>query len=512
MQKNAFLGTQTSKTLLATNLILLVVYFYIICFWFTVESYLAFGLLMLGQVYFFWQGITYLHTVYNTKITLKRLPSQFQPTVDIFVTVCGEPVTLVRQTILAAKKIRYPHKNIFILNDGLVARKDNWQEIEKLALQTGVTCFTRTVPGGAKAGNINFALRHTTSPFFLILDADHVPKSTILSYLLAPFIDERVGFVQSPQYYKNFAVNRLTRSAWEQQQLFFGTISCGKHRLNATTLSGTNMVIRRSAIEAVGGMREDNIAEDFLTGMMMHAAGWRSYYVPIILAEGLSPEDFLTYYKQQLRWAKGSLELLFKFNPFFNAGLSWSQRISYVSSATYYLQGLVIVANALLPILFLFTGLAPFTTDTLVLVAVFLPFIFVTVFNLQFSSNYTYTYRALALSLASFWIHLVALYETVVGRERGFDVSSKTQIAGNFPLLVLPHLLYFALYVSGIAYALFTEGATPSVVTNVTWATFYVIIFGSIVKIAIPHPAHYLSAVGQSVVRLFRLKPQPNQS
>ena len=91
-------------------------------------------------------------------------------------------------------------------------------------------------------------------------------------------------------------------------------------------MCGTNVAVRRTALDEVGGLCQTNIAEDFLTSLLMHERGWRSVYVPEVLAQGLAPEDFLSYYKQQHRWARGSLEVIFKYNPLRRRGLTWPQR------------------------------------------------------------------------------------------------------------------------------------------------------------------------------------------
>jgi cellulose synthase (UDP-forming) len=110
-----------------------------------------------------------------------------------------------------------------------------------------------------------------------IFDADHVPHADFLAKMVAYFTDDKVGFVQTPQFYKNYGVNYLTRSSWEQQELFFGPICKGKNRLNAATMCGTNMLISRKALEEVGGMYTESIAEDFVTGLFMHAKATARY-------------------------------------------------------------------------------------------------------------------------------------------------------------------------------------------------------------------------------------------
>jgi cellulose synthase/poly-beta-1,6-N-acetylglucosamine synthase-like glycosyltransferase len=67
-------------------------------------------------------------------------------------------------------------------------------------------------------------------------------------------------------------------------------------------------------------MSTESIAEDFVTGMFMHEKGYRSVYVPEVLAEGLACEDLLSYSKQQFRWARGALDIIFRYNPLLAAG------------------------------------------------------------------------------------------------------------------------------------------------------------------------------------------------
>lgn len=66
---------------------------------------------------------------------------------------------------------------------------------------------------------------------------------------------------------------------------------------------GTNVVFRRTALESVGGFPENSVTEDFELSVWFHEAGWRSSYVPEVLASGLGPEDLGSYVTQQHRWS-----------------------------------------------------------------------------------------------------------------------------------------------------------------------------------------------------------------
>ncbi len=484
--KIAFLSAKPSKMLIIVTSAYSVFYLFAISTLFTPGNIALFTLVVLGEIFRTWQALTYLYTTWDMSY-VGKMDKKYEPEVDVFITVAGEPVDIVRKTVTAAINMDYKNHKVFILNDGLVANKDNWMEMEVLAKELGITCFTRNISGGAKAGNINNAIDQTYSPYIVIFDADHVPYVDFLKKTIPYFVDQKIGFVQSPQYYKNAFLNNTTWAAWEQQELFYGPICRGKNRLNSVTMCGTNMVISRKALSDVGGMCTESIAEDFATGMFIHEKGWKSLYVPEVLSEGLAPEDFLSYTKQQFRWARGALDVIFKYDLIFRKGLSLSQKIQYLSSATFFLSGLVVLVNISLPIIFLFTGLSPIDISSMFLAVIFIPYIFLSIYNLSLSSNFQFTFRAISFAMSGFWIHIAALWTVLRRQKSTFSITSKVAIEGNFPTLVYPHFLYIVLFIIGVFVAILREGLSAAVVNNIAWSAFGIGIFIPYIKAAIPN-------------------------
>lgn len=483
--KKDFLRTDSPKILFIANCILATAYFLLLTFYFPVGNRTLFFLLIAGEVFHMWQVFTFLYTVWDTSFEAKKYDG-YAPGVDVFITVAGEPVELVRKTVAAARTMRYPNSSVYILNDGYVAGKENWREMETLARQLGVTCITRTVPGGAKAGNINNALRFSHNPLIACFDADHVPHTDFLMKTVPYFGDPNMGFVQTPQFYKNYGLNYLTRGSWEQQELFYGAICKGKNRLNATTMCGTNMVIRRAALEEVGGMCTESIAEDFITGLMIHNNGYRSAYVPEVLAEGLATEDLLSYSKQQFRWARGALDVIFRWNPLFMRGLTFAQKVQYLSSASFYLSGVVILIDVMLPVIFFYTGLVPLHISGMLLASIFLPYFLWTLYAIQRSSNFTFTFSSIGFSMGSFHIHLRALASAATFRKSSFGITQKYGVRGNYLPLVKWHILYVAIVLIGIPVAMFREGVSASLLNNSAWALLNAIVFLPFIRAAMP--------------------------
>ncbi len=487
-----FLQYVPNRGFLVTNVVLAVVYTLVISFAFEHGNRFLLAALLATEAFHLIQIIGYCWTVWR-RDTARAFDPGFDAPVDVFITVCGEPVDIVRETARAAQAMTYARPfRVYLLNDGLVAGKDDWRDIEELADELGVTCITRVTPGGAKAGNINHALSRTGSPFFVVFDADHVPHPDFLVEVMGYFVDERMGFVQTPQFYANQDQNRITRVAWNQQTLFFGPIMAGKSRLDSAFMCGTNMAVRRSAIADAGGMCEFNIAEDFLTSLFMHERGWKSVYVPKVLAEGLAPDDFLNYYKQQFRWTRGSLEVIFKYNPLLRQGLSWRQKLQYLLSASYYLSGSIIVLDAALPIVYLLTGETPIVTSTMTLALVFVPYMWINLYVLQRTSNFTYSYQAIAFSLSAWWLQITAMAAVLANRKTSFAVTSKATHDGarpNFLRLVVPQLTYAAVAALALAVGLAREGASASLVANVAWLTVHLAIAVPFVMAASPSRA-----------------------
>ncbi|OYX96892.1 MAG: hypothetical protein B7Y78_02910 [Caulobacter sp. 35-67-4] len=75
--------------------------------------------------------------------------------------------------------------------------------MEILAERLGIHCITRTEPGGAKAGNINNALRQTRNPLVVIFDADFCPRADFLAQ--SPYENAWAAMVEAtgakPEYF-----------------------------------------------------------------------------------------------------------------------------------------------------------------------------------------------------------------------------------------------------------------------------------------------------------------------
>jgi cellulose synthase/poly-beta-1,6-N-acetylglucosamine synthase-like glycosyltransferase len=285
------------------------------------------------------------------------MPAPVAGSVDVFLPTYNESVSLLRKSVLAAREIRIAHET-WVLDDGRRA------EVQAMCEELGVGYLTRESNEHAKAGNINAALPRTSGEFIVVLDADFIPLPNLLERTLGHFRDEQLAFVQLPQAFYNVDsiqhVGGDIRSGWHEQSLFYDVIQPGKNRWNSAFWCGSPAVLRRSALESVGGAATATITEDILTSMRMHARGWRTLYHNEVLAVGVAPGDLDGFRTQRLRWAQGSMQILrSRENPLLKRGLSLPQRINYLASMTTYFQALQLAVLVAMPALVLFTGQAP---------------------------------------------------------------------------------------------------------------------------------------------------------
>jgi cellulose synthase (UDP-forming) len=277
--------------------------------------------------------------------------------VDVFVCSYNESLDLVRQTLRRAVALRYPHRT-WLLDDG------NRPAAQVLARELGAGYLSREKNVDYKAGNLNNALAETRGDLVVVLDADHLVRAEFLERLVGYFADPSVALVQTPQVFYNVDsfqhhLRAGEKRLWHEGAIFHHAMQPGADRWNAAFFVGTGAVLRRSALEQIGGFARGSVTEDCFTSMRLHAAGWRSVYHDEPLGYLLAPESLLQYLTQRLRWAQGSMQILRLENPLWKRGLSTRQRFVYFMALTSFAQVLVHLAYYLAPPLFLLGGPAP---------------------------------------------------------------------------------------------------------------------------------------------------------
>ena len=287
------------------------------------------------------------------RVACEPAPVSTVRSVDVLVPTYDEPVGVLRATLIGCAAIEHPHTT-WLLDDG------RRPEMAELATSMGVRYLTRPDNSNAKAGNINHALGHLEGELLAVLDADHVPLPGFLDALVGHFDDPAVALVQSPHEFSNLDSVQHVEGEVHEQSLFFRVICPGKERNDSTFWCGSGTVLRREALLGIGGVQTATIAEDFHTTIVLHSQGWKTRYVDRTLLLGLAPHDLDSFLLQRSRWARGNLRvLLTRQNPIWTAGLSFSQRLSYLGSLSHYFGGPQRLAMLGVLCATLLTGLLP---------------------------------------------------------------------------------------------------------------------------------------------------------
>jgi cellulose synthase (UDP-forming) len=354
---------------------------------------------------------------------MTRLPMHLHETevpIDVYITTYGEELDKIRATVSAAVAMHGKHIT-YVLDDG---KSD---DVRALAAELGAEYIVREGNVGAKAGNINNALSVTSGEFFVILDADFVPAPDFLYQTVPFFAETNVAFVQTPQAYGNLN-NLISRGAGYMQSVFYRFILPGKNRFNAAFSVGTNVIYRRTAIESIGGMWTESKSEDVWTSLKLHENGWKSTYISTVLAIGDTPTTIEAYTKQQLRWATGGFEILFKSNPFSRKlKLTLDQRLQYFGTATFYLMGVAPGLLLLVPPLQIYFGLAPINSSVSfgTWLLYYLGFYGMQVIVALYTIG-SFRWETLMLATASFPIYGRALVNAIFNKDQKWHVTGST--------------------------------------------------------------------------------------
>ena len=317
-------------------------------------------MLLLAEVYAF--SILYLgytQTLWPLRRTPVPLPDDPEewPAVDLLIPTYNEPLDVVRYTALAAINIDWPADklNVYILDDG------KREEFRLFAEQAGLGYMTRDDSFHAKAGNINRALDRLDSPLVAIFDSDHVPTRSFLQVTIGWFLrDPNLGMLQTPHHFYSpdpFERNLgQFRSIPNEGELFYGIVQDANDFWNATFFCGSCAVLRRSALDEIGGIAVETVTEDAHTSLRMQMNGWNTAYINIAQAAGLATERLSGHVKQRIRWARGMIQIMRTDNPLFAKGLKPLQRLCYFNAMTHFLYGLPRLIFLFAPLIYLVWG------------------------------------------------------------------------------------------------------------------------------------------------------------
>jgi len=234
------------------------------------------------------------------------------PRVSIHVPIHAEPPELVIQTLDSLARLDYPNYEVLVI-DNNTKDASLWKPVEAWCANAPVVRFFHVDPlHGFKAGALNFALGHTdpAAEVVAVLDADYVVHRDWLKDLVPHFADPKVAVVQAPQDNRQWRGDTFrTMCTWEYAGFFhLGMVQ--RNERNAIIQHGTMTMVRRTALDEVGGWSEWCITEDAELGLKLLERGHQTLYTERSYGWGVPPDTFQGYKKQRFRWAYGSVQIV----------------------------------------------------------------------------------------------------------------------------------------------------------------------------------------------------------
>jgi cellulose synthase/poly-beta-1,6-N-acetylglucosamine synthase-like glycosyltransferase len=295
----------------------------------------------------------------------------------------SEPISVLRETLIAAKNLRYvgPEIDVWVLDEG------DDDQVKQLCARLGVRHFSRRRVAewniergrrtamehfGAKTKHGNYNawhayLRAHDIHYDLVAscDMDHAPLPCYLERLLGYFRDPNVAYVVTPQVYANALYNWIARAAEAMNHMFHSVVQPAGNKARCAMFVGTNNIYRVAAWEAIGDF-QPSITEDLATAYGVLGSknpetgeNWEAVYTRDVLAYGAGPDHWAGIFKQQARWARGANEIMVAKSWKLLWRLPWRRRLHYLILMLHYpTVAMTWLLGVLLTVLYMTLGTA----------------------------------------------------------------------------------------------------------------------------------------------------------
>ncbi|MFC0226086.1 UDP-forming cellulose synthase catalytic subunit [Serratia aquatilis] len=458
------------------------------------------GLLLLLAETYAWVVLVlgYFQTIWPLNRQPVPMPADIStwPTVDLMVPTYNEDLSVVKPTIYAALGIDWPKDkiNIYILDDG------NRPEFKAFAEEVGVRYIARPTHEHAKAGNINNALKHATGEFVTIFDCDHVPTRSYLQLTVGWFFkDKKLAMLQTPHHF--FSPDPFERNLGRFRQtpnegtLFYGLVQDGNDMWDATFFCGSCAILRRTALDEIGGIAVETVTEDAHTSLRLHRRGHTSAYIRIPQAAGLATESLSAHIGQRIRWARGMVQIFRLDNPLLGKGLKLAQRLCYANAMLHFLSGVPRLIFLTAPLAFLLLHAYIIFAPALAIVLYVLPhMVHASMTNSRVQGKYRHSFWSEIYETVLAWYiarpTTIALFNPHKGK---FNVTAKGGLVNEEHVdwvISRPYLLLVAFNLAGLAFGFWRlfYGPVDEIMTvfiSLVWVLYNMTVLGGAMAVAV---------------------------
>jgi cellulose synthase/poly-beta-1,6-N-acetylglucosamine synthase-like glycosyltransferase len=236
------------------------------------------------------------------------------PFISLHVPAHNEPPDMVMDTLRSILRLDYPRsKYELIVIDDNTDEEALWRPLEAWCARHGAKFKHLENWPGYKSGALNYALREMTDPraeIIGVVDSDYQLERGFLRRCAPLFADPWVGFTQAPQDYRGWQRARYYRRLYYSYSYFFAVSQPSRNERDGAIFAGTMGLIRRVALEQLGGWDEWCITEDAELSLRLARAGWSGLHVDESWGKGIMPLTFEALKGQRYRWCFGGIQIL----------------------------------------------------------------------------------------------------------------------------------------------------------------------------------------------------------
>jgi cellulose synthase (UDP-forming) len=465
--------------------------------WGALDVFFIFCLLLAETYAFVILFLGYFQTIWPLRrapVSLPENPADW-PDIDVFIPTYNEPLDVVRYTALGALNMDWPADklHIYLLDDG------RRREFEQFAFEAGIGYRTRPENRYAKAGNINAALKTTSSPLIAVFDCDHVPTRSFLQMTAGWFVrDPKLAVLQTPHHFyspdpfeRNLKQFRLIPN---EVELFYGVVQDGNDFWNASFFCGSCAILRREALGQIGGIAVETVTEDAHTSLRLQMAGWNTAYINIPQAAGLATERLSAHIGQRIRWARGMIQVLRLENPLFARGLKFPQRLCYFNAVGHFLYAVPRLIFLTAPLIYLLFGHTNIPGYWAAILAYALPHLALSnVTNSRIQGEHRHSFwNEIYETVLSPFILLPTMMALISPRRGRFNVTTKGGVVQQtffdsriaLPFVVILFFNFAGLLMAVPRFFVWDTGRRGAVLMNVIWCCFNIVILGVCTAVA----------------------------
>jgi tetratricopeptide (TPR) repeat protein len=289
-----------------------------------------------------------------------------QARTDVVLIVRDEEISLVRASLAGCERLESRHATLILNCRG---RSD----VRAAAEEARIACFQPPSYCSTRGEALDAVLSELTREYVAVFDAGMIPETNFLVRTTAHFSDERLAAVQTsivgpvvlPHGSAFGRVELIPRNSdplFQQRQV-------GRNRWNASTLTVSGMIVRRSALTEIGGFGPDE-GETLRVSIKLHEVGWRTQYLDEPLCVDFTSSAAANILGSNTEENASDFLASIDSKPWLHADLSLPQKLCYLSTFLRSCSPIFQFVLYLAPLVALGFGLFPMATPWRIKLAV----------------------------------------------------------------------------------------------------------------------------------------------